>query len=242
MSNVSIIIPAYNEELLLKTAVERTLQWARSHTDQAEVIIAENGSTDATARLADELAERNKEVVALHLPEANFGRAFRTALQQAHYDSTILLNADWVDPEFMTQSLPLLEVSDVVVGSKTLDPTADHRPLVRKLLSKLLTATIRIVFRFRGSDSHGLKALKTKAILPIVNDCQSLEIIETELLLRAQWSDLTIVEVPVSIEELRPPRLSVARRCLIVGRELWLLSYALRDIRHAREGRRASRG
>lgn len=238
---VSVIIPVYNEELLLKAAVEKSLQWTRAHTQKAEIIIAENGSTDATATIADELAAHHAEIVVLHLPEANFGKAFRAAVRQARFEITILLNADWIDTDFMAQVLPLLEVSDMVVGSKTLDPTADHRPYIRKLLSKLLTTIIRIAFRFRGSDSHGLKAFQTKKLQPIINDCQSLEIIETELLLRAQWSGLRIVEVPVSIEELRPPRLSVLKRCGIVARELWLLHHALRDVRQTSEEKRASR-
>lgn len=241
--DISIIIPAYNEELLLKSAVEKTLLWTRQYTKNTQIVIAENGSSDATAKIADLLANQFPEVTVLHLPEANFGKAVRAALQHAKFDKTILLNADWVDTDFIAQTLPMLEASDVVIGSKSLDPTSDHRPYIRKLLSKLLTIIIKTFFHFKGSDTHGLKAFQTKKVLPIVNDCQCLEIIETELLLRAQLGGLRIAEVPVSIEELRPPRLSVIKRCFIVARELWLLSGVLRNIRRqTTELKRATRG
>jgi glycosyltransferase involved in cell wall biosynthesis len=241
--DVSIIIPAYNEELLLKSAVEKTLLWTRQYAKDTQIIIAENGSSDATAKIADLLANQSPEVTVLHLPEANFGKAVRAAVQHTKFDRTILFNADWIDTDFMAKTLPMLETNDVVVGSKTLDPQSDHRPYIRKLLSKLLTMIIKTFFHFKGSDTHGLKAFQTKKMLTIVNDCQCLEIIETELLLRAQLGGLRIAEVPVSIEELRPPRLSVIKRCFIVARELWLLSGVLRNIRRQSAGvKHATRG
>lgn len=239
---VSIIIPAYNEEQLLEKAIDRVVMWARQNTKRAEIIVAENGSTDKTPKIADILETKYAEVRVLHLKEANFGLAFRAAMQKARFGRAILLNADWIDTDFISRSLPLLDVSDLVVGSKVLDPSSDHRPFLRKLLSKLLNIVIRVIFKFKGSDSHGLKAFNVRSVLPLVNSCMSLEIIETELLLRAQWGGLKIVEVPVGIEELRPPRLGILKRCVIVARELWLLNKSLRDIRQTSGAKRASRG
>lgn len=239
---LSIIIPAYNEEQILEAAIDRVVMWARQNAKRTEVVVVENGSTDSTAAIVDSLAGEYTEVIAIHLKEANFGLAVRAAMQKVRFSRTVLLNADWIDTDFIGRSLPLLDSSDIIVGSKVLDPSSDHRPYARKLLSKLLNFVIRALFKFKGSDSHGLKAFKTKTVLPLINSCMSMEIIETELLLRAQWGGLGIVEIPVNIEELRPPRLGILKRCIIVARELWLLNKSLRDIRQTSGAKRASRG
>lgn len=240
--NTSIIIPAFNEQEILESAVNQVLAWARQNTDKVELIIAENGSTDETPSIVDRLASDNSEVGVLHLKEANFGKAIKVAAQAAKHERIILLNADWIDAEFMQRALPLLDNNDIVVGSKVLDPSADRRPLLRKALSITLNVFIRTFFKFKGSDSHGLKAFKAKSVVPIINSCTSLEIIETEMLLRAQWEGLKTVEVPVGIEELRPPRVGIARRSVVVAKELWLLNRSLRDIRQKSDSKLSSRG
>jgi glycosyltransferase involved in cell wall biosynthesis len=239
--NVSIIIPAFNEEELLEAAVEKVLKWALQNLKSFEIIIVENGSTDTTANISDRLAGKYSGVVVLHLPEASIGKAIKAGMQRAKLESIVVLDADWIDLDFMAKSLKSLEEGDIVVGSKMLNPASDHRPFFRKVLSWMLTMFIRVVFRFRGSDSHGLNAFRAQSVKPIMEECQMSEIIKTELLLRAQRKGLKIIEFPASIKELRAPRLSVIKRCFMVSRELWQLSRVLRDIRRANEVNRVAR-
>jgi glycosyltransferase involved in cell wall biosynthesis len=224
MSAISIIIPAYNEQEILITELERLVDWLRAQPQwRAEVLIIENGSTDDTSAIADKLAERFPEVKAIHQREASFGKAVQAGLLAATHPLTILLNADWIDTDFIRLAVRELAVNDIVVGSKVLDPTADKRPLTRKLLSRLLTVVIKRLFNFKGSDSHGLKAFRTPVAQQLAADCQTHEIIETELLVKAQWLGHVIVEVPVGIEEMRPPRQGLTSRSLVMARELYRL-------------------
>lgn len=226
---MSVLLPAYNEELLLQSAIDQVVAWLREHRLAGEVLVLENGSRDQTLAIANKQATQHPEVRVLHLPEPNFGAAVRLGVTKARFTSTILLNVDWIETQFMTQALPLLQASQIVVGSKVLEPATDRRPLTRKLLSRLLTFVLHRFLGFTGSDSHGLKVFQTEAVRPIIAACQCFEIIETELLLRARRTGLSVVEIPVGVEELRAPRLSVARRCVTVARELWLLHQALRE-------------
>lgn len=224
---VTIILPAYNEELLIKNAMAKIINWARSQKRHVKILIIENGSSDQTAQIAKDLARRHRLVELISLGKPSFGAAVKTGLQAVDTPLAILLNVDWIDTEFMDKALGLLDRADIVVGSKVLDPAADERPRARKMLSKLLTKVVRQMYGFKGSDTHGLKGIKMAALGKIISRCQPNEIIETELLLRAQRQQLMIIEIPVKIKELRPPRLSVLKRCGIVIKQLWSLKHLM---------------
>jgi len=224
---VSIILPAYNEEALLEAAIQKAVQWCTTHTRHWEIIVIENGSTDATLRIAKRLAKADHHLRVIHLKQPSFGRAVKKGINAAHFRKTVLLNVDWIDPHFISEAVMFLDTTDVVVGSKVLNRHADHRPWHRKLLSSLLNYSLRHFFDFTGTDSHGLKAFRTRVAQSLVLQCSSSEIIETELLLRAQHQRYRIVEVPVEIRELRPPRQGLLSRGIRVIRELIALHKAL---------------
>lgn len=221
----TIVIPLYNEAGLLKNALpEFIAAWPA-----AEIIIVENGSRDGSRQLLAELAKKYQNLRVLNLPYPSFGAAVRTGLLAASRDQAILLNADWLEQHFIEASLANLDQADIVVGSKDLRQSHDSRPWFRKLTSHLLTAVVRLLYGYRGGDTHGLKAFNMQRVRPIIERCRSDEIIESELLVRAQKDHLKITEIPIELHELRPPRVSVARRIWRMGRELLILRLALKN-------------
>jgi glycosyltransferase involved in cell wall biosynthesis len=81
---LSVLIPAYNEALNLEAAVLDVLK-AATGFDDVEVVIVNDGSTDATAEVADRLAQELPQVVAIHhAHNRGFAAAYETALGHAH--------------------------------------------------------------------------------------------------------------------------------------------------------------
>src|SRR5256885_12698903 len=76
------------------------------------------------------------------------------------------------------------------------------------------------LFGLRVSDPHGMKAMRRAQVEPIVRKCRNgTDLFDTELVLRADRAGLGVSEVPVTVEERRPPRSPIAYRVLrtIVG-------------------------
>jgi len=80
---LSVVMPAHNEEDLLDKAVRAVVDGLRDRTRPFEVIIVENGSADRTGAVADALAAEIAEVRALSSPQPDYGRALRTGFLAA---------------------------------------------------------------------------------------------------------------------------------------------------------------
>lgn len=224
----TIVVPVYNEEAILEEEVTKFLRELKKLGNGGfEIILAENGSTDKTLAVAQKLAKKYREVRAIHLSSPGFGKAFRAGAEQARYPHVFLMNADWLDKKFVQKALPLLGGYAIVVGSKVMRGSKDQRPILRRLGSFALTNTLKFFFGYSGTDSHGLKAFRRKELLDLLSYCVSDEVIESELLVRASRANYPITEVPVSIKEMRPPRLSFYYRALKVLKELFQLYLAL---------------
>jgi len=221
----SVVIPLYNEAGLLKKAIPDFMAAAGRQT---EVLIVENGSTDGSVMRLDELAKAHANLRVLRLPYPSFGAAVRSGLLAASCQRVVLLNADWLEAGFVERALVELDRADIVVGSKALADSHDQRPLFRKLTSHLLTRVVKLFYGYRGGDTHGLKAFKMGRARPIIERCRSNELIESELLIRAQRAGLRISELPTTIDEIRPPRIGLSRRMWRMARELLALKRLLR--------------
>ncbi len=229
LTDTSIVIPIFNEEQLLQKHIPAFIDFIEARSGDSEIILIENGSRDSSPGLVDKLAKQHQLVRAVHLPTASFGAAVRIGLLQAGRRQAILLNADWLDREFVLAAPKRLAQADIVIGSKVKDSALDRRPPVRKLASRLLNKIIELGFGYHGGDTHGIKAFNMSAVRPLLAICKSDEIIETELLLRASRHGLKIEEVAVPLSELRAPRASFAGRILTVAKELLILRRVLKS-------------
>jgi glycosyltransferase involved in cell wall biosynthesis len=220
---VSFVIPVFNEEAILRAAVVDLRERLAPHALSYEVVLAENGSRDATAQAALELHARYPEVRLVQSPTPNYGQALRLGIQSARGTFVICEEIDLCDVDFHLQALALLRENraELVIGSKLLGGARDERPLLRHAASQLYTAVLRVLFDFRGSDTHGLKAFRRSALLPLVESCRvEGDVFASELVIRAYREPLRVLEIPVRVLEKRPPSINLLRRVPRVLRDL----------------------
>jgi glycosyltransferase involved in cell wall biosynthesis/phospholipid N-methyltransferase len=122
---LSILVPAYNEEEYLAASILRALEAPLPEGLESEVVAVDDGSTDSTPQILDELAERYPERVRVfhHKVNAGKGAAIRTALENALGEFGIIQDGDLeYDPSEYPKVLgPLLaNQADVVYGSRFL--------------------------------------------------------------------------------------------------------------------------
>lgn len=215
-------MPAYNESELLERSVGEVVDGMRRLGEPFEVIVVENGSRDTTAAIADHLGATVAEVAVLHLPEPDYGAALRAGLLAATGEVVVNFDVDYYDLDFVADARDRLAAADapaIVVGSKRAEGARDERTMLRRLVTGVFGAILRVGFGLRVSDTHGMKALRREAVEPIARACQfDTDLFDTELVLRAERAGLHAVELPVVVVERRPSRSPIWRR---VPRTVW---------------------
>lgn len=229
--DVSIVIPIHDEEPILRAAVLDLLDRLQACPWSREILLAENGSRDGTVAVAQDLSARFPEVRTFSLGEPNYGRALRTGIERARAALVICDEIDLCDVDFHERAMALLAdpAIDLVIGSKLLAGARDQRPFVRHAASQLYNGLLRATLGFRGTDTHGLKALRKATVGPIAARCVvERDVFASELVIRAYRAGLEVREIPVRVMEKRPPTINLLRRVPHVLRSLAKLTWAIR--------------
>ena len=228
--DVSIVIPVYNEEGILREAITELLDGLAGSDLTFEVIIAENGSSDRTVELAENMASERPEVRTFSLGEPNYGKALRRGILEARGTWVICEEIDLCDLDFHRRALELLRHgdADMVVGSKAMKGASDHRPMMRRVATRVLNSMLRIALDFHGTDTHGLKAFNRQTLLPVVERCViERDLFASELVIRAGQA-VRVIEIPIQIAEKRPPTINLVKRVPNVLRGMAKLTRVIR--------------
>jgi len=233
---ISFVIPIYNEEGILHAAVVDLRDRLRPFGWSYEIILAENGSTDRTVEIATDLASRYSDVAegqvkVMSLGEPNYGKAMREGILMSRGDLVICDEIDLCDTDFHRRAIEILDSgrADLVIGSKLASGAEDARPLLRHAASIAYSGMLRIILGFRGTDTHGLKAFRRKALLDTVRACLvDKDVFASEFVIRADRGGIKTEEIPVHVVEKRPPSINLFKRVPNVLKSVAKLTYAIR--------------
>lgn len=226
----SVVVPVCNEAKIFRRSATQLLETLRGLGSAFDLVVCENGSTDETPAIAEELRRGNPEVRVERLPTPNYGLALRHAISACRHDVVVLVNIDFWSFDFLREALARLEHCDLVIGSKAMRGARDERPLLRRVITRAFNWALRVAFGFKGTDTHGLKAFRRPSVSRIISQCVTDQsIFDTELVLRAEREGLRITEIPVAVRELRQPSYwSVLRRSPEVTENLLRLWWEFR--------------
>ncbi|GLX94183.1 dolichyl-phosphate beta-glucosyltransferase [Herbidospora sp. NBRC 101105] len=195
---IEIVLPVYNEERVLASSVARLLDFLnRECPFPAQVTVADNGSTDATWRVARSL----DDVRTIRLESKGRGRALREAWSWSQADVVAYMDVDLSTDlaSFVPLVAPLLAGErDVAVGSRLAPGSSVVRSPRRDFISRVYNGLLRSLGAEFTDAQCGFKAMRTpvaRELLPHVTD--DAWFFDTELLLKAQWRGLRLHEVPV---------------------------------------------
>lgn len=210
---VTIVVPIHNEASYLPGAMPRLIDEVRTAGVSFELILAENGSTDDTARIARDLAETHHEVRVLELPRPDYGAAMRAGFRSATGAWVVNFDIDYFSGRFLSEALALEDVADLVLASKRLPGSQDRRSPLRRTGTLVFNFLLRTLLRSRVSDTHGMKMVRSEvvgAVVPFVVSTKDL--FDTELVVRAERAGYRVKEIPAVVEELRSARSSFLAR------------------------------
>jgi glycosyltransferase involved in cell wall biosynthesis len=194
---LSYFFPAHNEEANLRGLVEEALGTLPSLAETFEVVIVDDGSRDATPRIADELAAADPRVRAVHHPRnLGYGAALRTGFGAARHDLIAFTDGD---RQFRVADIGRLTArfaeggADAVVGFRI--KRAD--PIIRTLYAKAYRLANRIFFGLRVTDVDCACKLLRRDALRGINVESGGAFFSAELLIKLRASGRSVVEVGV---------------------------------------------
>ncbi|WIG95772.1 glycosyltransferase family 2 protein [Myxococcus sp. SDU36] len=229
--HLTVVIPVYNEESIIASAAEELRQGLDARGLDYEIIFAENGSRDATPAILEELCANNPRLRWFHSETPNYGVALKAGILKAGGTYVVCDEIDLCDLTFYDAALPRLErgEADMVVGSKAAKGASDQRPLIRRAATRVHNKLLRVALGFQGTDTHGLKAFRREALLPVIQKCVvDMDVFASEFVIRAWREGLRVMEIPIQLHEKRQPSIHLFKRVPNVLKNVGKLFYVIR--------------
>ena len=199
---LSLIIPAYNEEQRIVHTLEICLSYLRRQSYSSEIIIVDDGSTDNTAILVENIAKECENVRLLRLSHKGKGWAVKSGMLSGSGKYRFLADADLSMPiEYIDRFLPPINVdTDIAIGSREHHGAKRfNEPILRHIQGRVFNWAVRaLAVRGIKDTQCGFKCFSEKA----VNILFPLQIsngfgFDVEILFLAQKNCLTIKEIPI---------------------------------------------
>ena len=230
LSPFSIVIPAFNEAGRISGTLRATLEYLGRVSPESELIVVNDGSTDATSEVVrDVFSEPTRVATRLleHFPNRGKGAAVRQGLLAASKPIGLFSDADLSTP--IEEARKLVEPIaagelDVAFGSRALDRTLiGHRqPWRREQGGRVFNLIVRLATGLPFWDTQcGFKAFRLDVFRPILETAKTDGFgFDVELLYLARKAGLRLEEIPVRWNHNEGSKVSFLRDSVRMLREI----------------------
>lgn len=230
--NVSIIIPALNEERrLLSTLRWYTDAFGQRYGENFELIVVANGCTDDTARIAINASQAHSQIRVINIVEkVGKGGAVLEGFRRAAGERVLFADADAsTAPVSLLELVEALDRSDIVIGSRRLPHSTItiERSYSRRFLSRAFMVTVHGLFNLPYRDTQcGAKAFTRHAARVLAPEISETGwAFDVDLLLSARRLRLSVQEHPVVWADSSGSRMRFWSTLAPVCSSLWRLSW-----------------
>lgn len=163
---LSVVIPAFNEKTNIRLgSLDKVLRYLEHQKYTWEVIVVNDGSSDATKDLLDEFGKNNKSVRIIHNPHQGKALTVVSGIRHARGSVSLFTDFDQATPITQTEKLlPWIEKGyDVVIGSR--DRNREGAPLFRLVMARGFMMLRSVILGLRGivDTQCGFKMFRTEA-------------------------------------------------------------------------------
>lgn len=194
--SISVFAPCYNEEKNVEKLLTSIMDFLPIISSDYEIIIVDDGSTDATAEIAQKFSEQNPRIkVISHETNKGYGAALRTGFESCEKDYIFFTDGDnQFDITEISKLLPFVKDYDIVTGFRT--KRQDN--FIRKINEFSFNRLIRILFGLKVRDLNCAFKIYKKDVIRSFKLHSKLAFINAELLIRAKKKGFSIKETGVT--------------------------------------------
>ena len=198
---LSIVVPAYNEEARIDDSLRKLIAYLSSQDYTWEVLVADDGSTDATASLVEPHSD-GERVRLLRLPHTGKGGAVKAGMLQAKGRYRMMCDADLAMPvEWISGFVEAMERGhDVVIGSRQIEGARRFgESASRHLMGRLFNWCVRLVAVSNFQDTQcGFKCFSAEAAEKLFTLQRSTGFgFDVEILFLASRAGMDVIETPI---------------------------------------------
>lgn len=192
--SISIAIPAYNEEENLDWVVKNTLKELPRYFNDFEIIVVDDGSTDKTGKIADNLAHKNNKIRVIHQQNEGYSRAMLAGIRAAKKEFVAYVPADG---QFLISDMrhcfEIMRGNDLILGYRGGRPDYSTR---RVIFSYVYLLLLLILFNIKYMDVGWVNIWRTKEVQKVKLKAVGGIFILTEILVRFKRKGLKTAEAP----------------------------------------------
>jgi glycosyltransferase involved in cell wall biosynthesis len=193
---VSIVIPAHNEEGAIGDVLTRL--FAELPRGVVEIIVVDDGSTDATAKLAERAGAR----VLRHAHNRGYGASLKTGIRAASGDYVLTMDADGQhrleDVRTLCEAAAAEHAADCFIGHRT---ALVHSPLWRMPGKWMLTRMARILTQRKIPDlNSGLRIVRREVLLKYIHLCPAGYSFSTTITMAMLSRGYAVEFLPIRVE------------------------------------------
>ena len=201
---ISIVFPAYNEAERIEKAIKETEKFLKKINYDYEIIVAEDGSTDGTDKIVQELV--NDKIRLFHSDvRLGRGKALMNAFEKAKGEIVVSMDVDLAtNIKHLKELIEAIENGyDIAIGSRLIEGSKAKRSFERLLYSKVYNFLVRALLKSKIKDHQcGFKAFKKDIVVKLGKEAKDNHWFwDTEILVLAQRKGYKIKEIPVEWTE-----------------------------------------
>jgi len=184
VNSISVFFPCFNEQENVARTVEKALNVLEKLNIDFEVIIVDDGSSDDTGKIADEIIDRNDRVkVVHHERNLGYGAALQSGFKAATKELVFYTDGDGqFDINEMPPLLPMMKQFDIVSCYRL----KRQDPFIRKINGWCWTKLVCLLFGLRIRDIDCAFKLYKRDIFDNIRMTSTGALIDTEILARAE--------------------------------------------------------
>ena len=228
--NLSIIIPAYNEEKRIRATLEELVD---KFSKSSEILVVSESSDQTNAIVREFSAEATFVKLVTSAKRLGKGGAFKRGFENSQGNIVMLLDSDLpVLVSDVENVISAVGEVDVAVGSREIEGTriVVYPPLIRVFAGKVFSKLFNLLFSLHVKDTQcGCKAFKREVLEKVLPKVESNGFeFDAELLFRCKKAGYTIKELPVNWSYKPDSKLNLFKDTISMGKgvlKLWLKTY-----------------
>ena len=217
--SISFVFPMFNERENIEETIRRASSLAGQISDDYEIVVADDASTDGSGDIVDRLASMDRHIKSIRLKSnTKFGGALKAGLAGASKDVVVYTDSDFpAKEEDIKKAFQMLEDADIITAYSLVIKDAS---LKRIIMSKVYNFLVHILFNLKIRDiNSGLKIYRRKIIDGIELRSRS-PFVDVEIFAEAVKRGARIKQYGL-IFELRTRGSSSISRMGVVARTFW---------------------